>query len=603
MTILEKNLAAFSDGRTAAIRTAVLAAAPCAEFHVVTSRTGEPTATYHGVYLHSRHDPRREAERACTAMGRGVGIRVIVGFGLGYHVEAAIASDPEGEIVVVEPSLSAFRSALEARDCTRCLGSPRVAYLIEADPESAASMVSDRLAEGVAVHRNTAVRSIHSTYCDELDRNFEALRSRHDINRNTLKRFGRTWVRNLSQNLRVIADSTPVEKLAMKHSGVPAVVFGAGPSLDDALPHARELSRRTIIVSVDTALKPLVHAGVVPDYVVIVDPQYWNTRHLDGVPETSASVISESSTHPRVFRMVTGETYFCSSLFPLGRTLESALEPFGKLGAGGSVATTAWDFAVLLGCTPIHIVGIDLGFPSRRTHFSGGFFEERMYTFCDRFQPAEQLFHRYLHDAGPYPVPATDGGEVLTDKRMIVYKWWFENQLKIHPDRVCYNLSPGGVRIDGFPYRRIDELLALRPFRAMRDLSDTGKPVESTPASAHERRAAIRSAVASLIEQLHELAKVARRGVDEVTRLREDPEASPANLDRIDEEIRALESREIAGFLMHDVVESIMNSSKAEPERASVLSSSYAIYAGILSSVTYHLDALSFGLELLKNPR
>ena len=602
MTLLEKNVSALSDGRTGDIGSAVLAAAPCSEFRVVASRTGEPTATYHGVYLHSRHDPRREAERACAAMGVP-GVRVFVGFGLGYHVEAALETDTDGSIVVVEPSLSAFRSALEARDCTRCLGSRRVAFLVESAPDIAASIAADRLIEGVEFHWNAAVKAKHAAYCDELTRNFEALRSRDVINRNTLKRFGRVWVRNLSQNLRVIADSTPVRKLAMKHSGIPAVVFGAGPSLDEAIPHARELSRRTVIVCVDTAFRPLVHAGVVPDYVVIVDPQYWNTRHLDRVPRTGASVISESSTHPRVFRVVPAETYFCSSLFPLGRTLESALEPFGQLGAGGSVATTAWDFAALLGCAPIHIVGIDLGFPSRRTHFSGGFFEERMYTFCDRFQPAEQLFHRYLHDAGPYRVPATNGGDVLTDKRMIVYKWWFENQLKIHPDRVCYNLSAGGVRIEGFPYRPIEELLALPVFRAAREISDTAKPDDPAILPNRNRRDAVRSAVVSLIEQLHELATIAERGIDEVNRLRGNPVGSTAVLDRIDEQIRSLESREIAGFLMHDVVEAIVNSSTAEPGRASVLSSSHAIYAGILTSVTYHLETLSSGLDLMEKPR
>ena len=121
---LEANLRALAAADPdRAVR--VLAAAPLAALPVA-SRTGAPTLEVDGVLLHNRHDPVREATRWAQAQVERLAAArattaVVLGFGLGYHVEA-LAAAWEGRIVVVEPDDALLRTALAARDLRGLFG-------------------------------------------------------------------------------------------------------------------------------------------------------------------------------------------------------------------------------------------------------------------------------------------------------------------------------------------------------------------------------------------------------------------------------------------------------------------------------------------------
>jgi spore maturation protein CgeB len=120
-------------------RAAAVAAAPALAAALETAASGAPTLFSDGVLLHNRQDPAREAGRwAAGARERLAGdedaTAVVVGFGLGYHVEALAAAWP-GRVVVVEPDASLLRTALAARDLSALLA--RVTLAPEPLPESA----------------------------------------------------------------------------------------------------------------------------------------------------------------------------------------------------------------------------------------------------------------------------------------------------------------------------------------------------------------------------------------------------------------------------------------------------------------------------------
>jgi spore maturation protein CgeB len=115
---LRENLDVLA-GRDAATAAAV-AAAPAFAGALEQGTGGDPTLVADGVLLHSRTDPRREAARWAAEQRErletsGAGTAVVLGFGLGYHVEALATRWP-GRVVVVEPDRSLLRTALAARD-------------------------------------------------------------------------------------------------------------------------------------------------------------------------------------------------------------------------------------------------------------------------------------------------------------------------------------------------------------------------------------------------------------------------------------------------------------------------------------------------------
>ena len=595
MTLFERNAAALSPRLRERLQAA---GEPAAELELIDAGDDEPTARYAGRYLHARREPSRRPHRTFTAdWVRNHPIVVFFGFGLGYEVEAFLAQ-PEAEVaVVVEPDAALFRTALERRDLTTVLDSPKAVFLVDAEPDALAMVL--RRYERRAPERSVLNASVlhHREYFDQVDAVMEAAVSRARINANTLKRFGRLWVRNLIRNVAVLERSPGVRELTDRFNGLPVLLCAAGPSLDLALPHIKELAERLLIVAVDTAVPALMQHGVEPDFAVVVDPQYWNTRHLDRLAPESTILISEASAHPRVFEVLDNPTYLCSSIFPLGSLLEETVGEKGKLGTGGSVSTTAWDFARILGADPIYCIGLDLGFPQRRTHVHGSFFEERSHILAHRFRPVEQHSFEYLHDADPFEVGANDGGAVLTDQRMMIYTWWFANQARIHRGVRTYNLSPGGVAIEGLPAADVDDCLA-HPVRR-EDLDERLRPLRAAPGPTDgaPTAAPLRPTLLTLADRLEKFAQTARDGLEIVLELTGEARPDMSRLDGIDARLAAFRYKDVAGFLLQEVADRVQNTAQ-ERSITGALGSARVLYEGLIEAAEYHVRLLRLAPRL-----
>jgi len=89
--------------------------------------------------LHSGYDPEAEAGRWAEGLDlEGAGMVVVLGFGLGYHLEALSHRLAEQvRLVVLDPGGAAFKAALKARDLRQLLGRPGLELILDRDPESA----------------------------------------------------------------------------------------------------------------------------------------------------------------------------------------------------------------------------------------------------------------------------------------------------------------------------------------------------------------------------------------------------------------------------------------------------------------------------------
>jgi spore maturation protein CgeB len=103
-----------------------IAAAPVPSGYALADGDGRPTLLVDGTPLHHPQHPEADAARwARGALDRIAAARagavVVVGLGLGYHIEA-LAERFDGPITVVEPDLAVWRLALSARDLSATLG-------------------------------------------------------------------------------------------------------------------------------------------------------------------------------------------------------------------------------------------------------------------------------------------------------------------------------------------------------------------------------------------------------------------------------------------------------------------------------------------------
>ena len=442
------------------------------EARMVASASGAPTLIVEGLHVHSPRDPVREGRRLAGGL-TGKGPRVALGFGLGYAPEAAAEAFPDRPLLILERRRELLRKALESRDLGKFLGRRKLIFITGGTGEALAGalrlMEEDPHGQGPPeLLKNRALIQLDEAWYAEAERRIQSWASRDDVNLATLRRFGRRWVRNLARNLPAIRDTPGISLLEnclsggggeapswgeyrspVKEGTAPLLLVAAGPSLDRLRPFLPAFAERCVVVAVDTSLRFLLEEGVCPDFTVAVDPQYWNARHLDRTWARESRLIAESAVYPPVLRHPFGGAFLCQSLFPLGRFIEDRVDPKGQLGAGGSVATTAWDFARILGPSSIWIAGLDLGFPGLMTHFKGAVFEERALAEGQRLLPAETRSFRALRDGRPFQAPAAGGGQVLTDRRLSLYSAWFEERLRMYPQIRNRSFSPGGLAIFG----------------------------------------------------------------------------------------------------------------------------------------------------------
>ena len=439
---------------------------------VEAAATSAPTLAVRGRYVHSKRDPEREAERLVEAETGGGSVvsgevpALVLGFGLGYTACALAAKFPERPIIVVEKRAALLRKALETRNLTSFLSRPRLVFVLGGEIEGVTGALS--LFESVPgapplVLQNRALTGLDKEWYAGVEEKIKTWNSRTNVNRATTRRFGKRWLRNLSKNLSSVRDNPGISHLEglLEGRDIPVFLAAAGPTLDETAPILGEIHKRCLIVAVDTSLRFLVARGIKSDFVVSVDPQYWNFRHLDRVHATETRLVTESAVYPSLFRHPFGGIFLCGSFFPLGRFIEKAVDSKGDIGSGGSVATSAWDFCRLLGAETVWIAGLDLAFPELKTHFKGALFEEKTHVESRRFLTAETRNFRALRDGQPFRAKNRGAGTILTDKRLSLYAAWFENRFRQFPEVKNYSFSDDGLELKGLQTRKTEEFLAL----------------------------------------------------------------------------------------------------------------------------------------------
>jgi len=655
------------------------------EIKIEASSAGEPTLCVRGNYVHSQRDPVREGQRLAQAVDTGSGPVVVLGFGLGYAAQAA--AEFNRPVIIVEKYRNLLRTALEQRDFSDFLSKHRIIFVIGASGEgiTGALSIAEEIAQStgekasVSVIRNKALTALDEQWYKAIDDRIRTWSMRDDVNTATLKRFGRRWVHNLSRNATAIRDYPGVSHLAGIAAGtencgnigavvnaaagtgpadaaatsntapLPVFLAAAGPSLDKTAPLLRDIHDRCIIVAVDTSLRFFIKNGVQPDFVVVVDPQFWNSRHLDrcvsGSSRTKTTLIAESAVYPPVLRLPFENIFLCGSLFPLGAFIENQVDPKGRLAAGGSVATSAWDFARLLGMKreedslprtrtcgtgtnqheqeyeyeqehgqEIWIAGLDLAFPNHKTHFRGARFEELSNSQSCRFNPVEKWVLRALRDGIPFKARSSSGEHVLTDRRLSLYAAWFESKFAQHGEVRNLALFQDGLAIKGLHAAQAEELLALPKRRDEIDcrLSDAFSRIEKDFHSTQEaasRAQRYEKAVLSLTRGLESIREASVKGAA-IARQAMGRNVSPdqqkkilRDLDALTRRVTDSEVKEVAGFLFPADEGEKAGSGSGDPFRE-YLESSLKLFSSLAQAVEFNLDlkiGIPFSSQFLEN--
>ena len=329
------------------------------------------SATGEWIRLHGRRDPVGEADRLLEEAFAGAepAAVIVIGLGLGYILDAIERRSSTTRVLALEPLPNGLPHMLARRAWDTWMRDGRLKLLVGPDYDGAADAWRDLTVSP------PPVVVVHPVAARLAPREVAQARSLADravlgatSNAEARTRFaGR--LANTLLNVPTICAEADAARLTGLFKGHPAMVVAAGPSLDRNISMLARLRDRVVLIAVDTAVRPLLSAGLEPDLIVSVDPSRANARHLIGVPDLPCSwFVAEGSIDPRVFARFEGRTfvYRVSDHHPWPWLAAQGLER-GHLRAWGSVLTTAFDAATEAGCDPIIFAAADLRLHGRTT--------------------------------------------------------------------------------------------------------------------------------------------------------------------------------------------------------------------------------------------
>ncbi len=432
----------------------------------------------HVITLHSSQ-PLREAQKAVSKFNPALPWVLLAGFGLGYTVEY-ILNNTSFSVIVFEPDSPIFELASQIGRVKSILKDKRVT-LIRNDISAITDFLENNLIRELNFYINRPYISLFPETFSSLDGIIAAYLSKKQINKSTLKRFQKVWVKNIIKNSSFYFKLPGILDIKHNFEKKPAVIVGAGPSLSLNIGVLEKYRDIPVIITTDTAYANLIEHDIQPDFIVSVDPQDKNSQYLLYASRKDAALVIDASASIQSFIKYNPEKIVLfDSCFPCYEELKRFWGDKGTLLCGGSVSTTAFDLARFLKCDPIIFIGQDLSYPKKQTHIKGSILEEFLYHKINRFHTFESYNSGTLILSDRIEIDGWNGEKVPTDRKFLTFLEWFKNEFKITNARII-NSTQGGAIIKGADHMPLED--ALKPFL-------TGIPFEKSLSYSPENRIA-----------------------------------------------------------------------------------------------------------------
>ena len=371
---LDKNLAAIRVHDPALAQQ--LAQVVPAELEWSDSKAGPLTATRpdpatgRPYALASKYDPAKEADTLVGEIDHAqTACVVVLGFGLGYHIDQVVKKlGPRDLVIVFEPDLAQLRAVLEQIDYSRWLCQTG---LILTGPDATKPALLGRIQQrsatltlGTQIIAHPASRQRHSDAFNDFGKLVTDTLAFCRTNVATALVNASRTVSNLTCNLAQYAAGPTIAELKDAAKGYPAVCVGAGPSLvkNIDLLADPEVRKNVVVIGVQTTLKPMLDRGIRPDFITALDYSAICTRFYEGLPDLpDVTLVVEPKCHPAIIEAFPGPVRVCPSQLN-DKLLGDLARPMPEIKVGTTVAHLSFYLAQLLGCDPILFIGQDLGF-------------------------------------------------------------------------------------------------------------------------------------------------------------------------------------------------------------------------------------------------
>lgn len=439
----------------------------------------------------------------------------IIVFGMGdcSHIRELIKVAPENTIIVYEPDKNIFYKVMSELDIFDVLSHSKL-FLAVNDVSKRYFIEYIQLFinyGNMKLTRYHALPNYLNLYQKEYVDIYERIMSNANaivFTKNTSVQCQEEIVKNVFTNVKHLISGSDITRLkesfvSIDKDKVPAIIVAAGPSLDKNINELKNAKNKAFIIAVDTALKPVLNAGIKPDITITVDGHknmiIFDHEDIANVPlvyakEAKCEVLERHKG--KKFSFNSGEDYITHFL----KKYERSIEP---LETAGSVANNAFSLAMVLGFKNIILIGLDLAYTENKKHSTVVFNDATVNKYKGPDKLAVEVEDIY-------------GQKVYSDKRLKMYLDWFEKQLIRYEGLDVIDATEGGAKIRGTRIMSLKDAIATKCSKTI----EFAKYIEDADYTFNEEeKKEIIDNINSAEEQLMELAYILRKAMQNYDKL------------------------------------------------------------------------------------
>lgn len=416
------------------------------EINQLVAKNGEPILEINQLYIHSKYNPTKEAERYVENHYRAHNLHIIFGYGSGYLVEAFIKFRKHNEVfIVIDPLLDAELLPIRAHH-TNILG-------VKAENIWGMEAIIQEIDSEVRTTFNIlCTNNYDKLFPEEYKELLQKIRDIQEMNRindNTLLLFAEKWQENLAMNLNYMTKDTSIQHLKDKFH-YPVVIAASGPSLLKQLPLLKKYRNAIILISAGSTTNVLLKNQISPDFIVTLDGGESNYKHFEHLEFNGPKLIYTFQNHYKIRDSFKYQAFICNLVgHPhVNQYVNKFLKyEIPELLAGSTVANLCFSIAQYITDGPIAFIGQDLAYTNNLSHVQG-------------HNHTKEMVESSLENKDIVLIDAYFGDKIATSASMNSMRLEFEKMILIAPPKnLFFNCTEGGAKIKGFDQIPFEEFL------------------------------------------------------------------------------------------------------------------------------------------------
>ena len=398
--------------------------------------------------VHSNYNATVEAERWVKSVDIKSRIIVILGMGMGYHIQELLKNIGQDTIlIIIEPETAIAKKLFQYKTIENIIMDERVRFILNDDEKDVANMIFDIFKNLFMENIEFKIFNNYSIDYFEMLNNVQKelynIMNNLIVNMATREHFKYLWLANFIGNTSTIGSSSNFKGLLNKFEGKPGIIVSAGPSLDKNIHLLKKLKNKAVIIAGGSAIRILKKKGIEPHFLVAMDGDPLEKDIFDDMDFQNNTLIYTNRLYYKIVKEYSEKKFLIlddhdelSKYFSNKHNLNLV-----QISPSQTVAGININVATLLGCNPVIFVGQDLAYTNLEKHADGA---AHMRNFGEELKKNPKKFIK---------VKDIFGNDTYTIKQFLTAKREMMKKIakEIEKGYMFINATEGGIGLDICP--------------------------------------------------------------------------------------------------------------------------------------------------------